>query len=78
ERESKTPFNTREDKINGKPLTVELVASKCMKSGVYLANWINCLIVAPPLTITKEEIDNGVDVLDRSLDIADNELKGDK
>lgn len=35
-------------------------------------SWITRLIIAPPLIITKGEIDNGVNVLDKSLDLADN------
>jgi 4-aminobutyrate aminotransferase-like enzyme len=33
-------------------------------------SWINYLIVAPPLIISKEEIDLGVGALDKSLDLA--------
>jgi taurine--2-oxoglutarate transaminase len=75
DRKTKQPFNTREDKLSGKPLTVDRVVGDCMKKGVYVQGWISTLIIAPPLIITKEEIDRGIAALDGSLQIADNELK---
>ncbi|HMK82795.1 MAG TPA: aspartate aminotransferase family protein [Candidatus Bathyarchaeia archaeon] len=72
--ESKEPFNTREDKLAGKPLTVDRLASECMKNGVYLQSWISHLIVAPPLIVTKEEIDQGVNAINKALEIADHEI----
>jgi taurine--2-oxoglutarate transaminase len=74
DRKSKQPFNTREDKIAGKTLTVDRVASQCMKDGVYVVSWINNLIVAPPLIIGRKDIDRGIAALDKSLDIADHEI----
>ena len=71
DRQSKTPFNTREDKIQGKPLVVDQVASQSMKKGAFVVTWINNLIVAPPLIIEKEEIDKGVEAADASLEAAD-------
>jgi taurine--2-oxoglutarate transaminase len=75
DRESKQPFNTRDDKIEGKPLIVDGVASECMKNGTYVMSWISHLIIAPPLVIEKEEIDQGVSALDKSLDLADRECR---
>lgn len=75
DRGTKEPFNTREDKLAGKPLVVDLVASECWKNGVYVATWINNLIIAPPLIIGKEEIDAGVNVLNKTLELADREVK---
>jgi taurine--2-oxoglutarate transaminase len=31
-------------------------------------SWVNHFIIAPPLIITREEIDQGVEILDQSLD----------
>jgi taurine--2-oxoglutarate transaminase len=42
-----------------------------MKEGVYCIGWISHLIVAPPLIVTREELDHGLEVLDRALRIAD-------
>ncbi len=44
---------------------------EAMKQGVYVLNIINILMVAPPLIVTEEEIDYGVDVLDNILKITD-------
>jgi taurine--2-oxoglutarate transaminase len=73
-RESRTWFNTREEKIQGKPMMVDRVANECMNNGAYVSSWINYLVIAPPLIIKKEEIDEGVDALDKSLTIADKEV----
>ena len=73
-RESRKWFNTREDKIQGKPMMVDRVASECMNQGTYVASWINYLVVAPPLIIERKEIDQGVEALDKALAIADKEV----
>ena len=72
-RKLKAPFNTREDKLAGKPMVVDRVAGECMKNGVYLMSWLNYLVIAPPLIITKEEIDRGVNAIDSALVLADKE-----
>jgi len=73
-RKTKKPFNTRADKIAGKPLTVDKVTADCMSRGVYLMGWISHLLVAPPLIISEEQIDEGIAALDESLKIADAEV----
>jgi taurine--2-oxoglutarate transaminase len=35
-----------------------------------MTHW-NVIIVAPPLTITRDEIDEGIGILDEALSIAD-------
>ena len=42
-----------------------------MKNGVFIHAWISHFVVAPPLIISKEEIDMGVKALDEALGIAD-------
>jgi taurine--2-oxoglutarate transaminase len=42
-----------------------------MKNGVFIQAWVSHFVIAPPLIITKEEIDNGVRALDNALKIAD-------
>ncbi len=70
-RETKEPFNTEEDKLEGRPLLVDEVTAAMMKDGVYCVGWVSHLIVAPPLIISREELDQGLAVLDRALAIAD-------
>lgn len=70
-RETKEPFNTMRDKVEGKPLVVDQIAAKMMGMGVAQQAWISHFVIAPPLIVTKEEIDFGINALDESLAIAD-------
>jgi taurine--2-oxoglutarate transaminase len=71
---TKSPFNTGLDKVSGKPLLVDRVAARAMANGVYVQAWLSHFVIAPPLIITREQIDDGVAALDGALDIADAEL----
>jgi taurine--2-oxoglutarate transaminase len=71
--EKKNPFNTGEDKIAGRPLVVDRVAAKMMAAGVFIQAWMSHFVIAPPLIISKEEIDRGVAALDEALGLADAE-----
>ena len=73
-RKTKESFNTKEDKVAGKPLLVDKITTEMMKNGVYLQAWISHFVIAPPLIITKEEIDFAINVLDNALNIADENL----
>jgi taurine---2-oxoglutarate transaminase len=75
-RETKMPFNTGADKIAGKPLLVDKVAARAMSNGVYIQAWMSHFVIAPPLIISKEEIDRGVSALDEALSLADAEVDG--
>jgi taurine---2-oxoglutarate transaminase len=70
-KQAKEPFNTMRDKIEGKPLVVDLVAAEMMKHGVTVQAWISHFVIAPPLIISEAEIDQGVAALDEALIIAD-------
>ena len=70
-REKKTPFVTREEKFD--PGMLKRISAAAMELGVYLVNFINVLIVAPPLIVTEEEIDEGIQALDKVLEISDKE-----
>ena len=71
DRKAKTPFNTAEDKLASRPLVAEAVAQAMLKDGVYSFPWISHLLIAPPLIITREELDRGLESLDRALVVAD-------
>jgi taurine--2-oxoglutarate transaminase len=75
DRTTRRPFNTEADKLAGRPLVAEKVAAAMMKEGVYCVAWISHLVVAPPLIITREELDHGLDVLDHALRVADEALR---
>lgn len=73
--QTKEPFNTKSDKVSGKPLVVDKVAAEMMKNGVFVQAWISHFVVAPPLIVSKEEIDIGVKALEEALGIADAEVR---
>jgi len=68
---TKQPFNTMRDKVEGKRMVVDQIAAKMMADGVAQQSWMSHFVIAPPLIVTKDELDFGVDVLDRHLVIAD-------
>ena len=70
-RMTKEPFNTYADKVSGVPLLVDQIAAKMLAEGVTIQAWVSHLIIAPPLIITKEQIDHGIAALDRNLSLAD-------
>jgi taurine--2-oxoglutarate transaminase len=70
---TKEPFNTYKDKVSGTPLTVDKVAAEMMKNGVFIQAWVSHFVIAPPLIVSKEEIDLGVKMLDNALSVADGE-----
>ena len=72
---TKTPFNTMSEKVAGKPLVVDRIAARMMGNGVFIQAWMSHFVIAPPLIITREEIDIGVAALDEALKIADDEIE---
>ncbi len=70
-RTTKEPFNNYADKVSGTPLLVDQIAGKCMADGVIIQAWVTHFVIAPPLIVTKEEIDHGIAVLDKHLAMAD-------
>ena len=72
---TKTPFNTYADKVASKPLLVDKVAARAMSNGVYIQAWMSHFVIAPPLIISKEDIDRGVAALDEALALADAEVE---
>ena len=67
----KTPFNTKDDKISGRPLLVDKIAAEMTKNGVAVNSWISHFVIAPPLIIEKSEIDIAISAFDSALKIAD-------
>ena len=75
DRNKKTPFNAYEEKLEGKPLMTDRVSRKAMEQGVYINNWLNHFVLAPPLVISEEELSKGLDTLDSCLEISDREVE---
>ncbi len=67
----RTPFNDASDFTAGSPLVVDEVLRALRQEGVYALGWISHLIVAPPLIISRSDLDTGLRALDRALCIAD-------
>ena len=72
-RKTKEPFVTRREKFQ--PNTLKKISVAAMERGVYIVNVINTLIIAPPLIVKEEQIDKGIQVLDKVIEIADKECK---
>ena len=70
-REPLVPFNATGESL----APIGRIMKAGMERGLYLMTHWNVIIVAPPLTITREELDEGFGVLDEVLSIAD-ELTG--
>ncbi|MBU2454899.1 MAG: aminotransferase class III-fold pyridoxal phosphate-dependent enzyme, partial [Proteobacteria bacterium] len=73
-RKTKEAFNVKMDKLTGAPLMTGKVSAECFKNGLYVLAWYDNLVIAPPLIITKQEIDKAIHILDNALTIADNEV----
>jgi taurine---2-oxoglutarate transaminase len=70
-RNTKEMFYEPEDKLAGKPSVLDKISADLMRNGVFVQSWLSHFIIAPPLIVTREEIDEGVRALDQSLKIAD-------
>jgi taurine---2-oxoglutarate transaminase len=70
-REPLVPFNASGDAA----APVSRIAKAALERGLYLFVHWNVVIIAPPLTITREELDEGLGVLDEVLAIADDRAR---
>ena len=69
--QTKEPFNTWQEKLDGKALVVDQVAAKMSAQGVVMQAWMSHFVLAPPLIIEKEQIDTAIAALDEALNFAD-------
>jgi len=74
-RKTKEPFNVKSDKITGTPLMTAKISGEAMANGLFINAWIDTMVIAPPLIITKEQVDEAFDILDKALVIGDNEVE---
>jgi taurine--2-oxoglutarate transaminase len=74
-RGTKKPFYDSMDKVSRKPSLLDRMATDMMSQGVYVVNWLSHFVIAPPLIIENKEIDEGVEALDHSLKISDQEVE---
>ena len=73
--DERVPFGQREDKISTGTTVVDEVTQDAYERGVYVANMINTLIIAPPLPITESDIDEAITVLDEALAVSDEAME---
>jgi taurine--2-oxoglutarate transaminase len=66
-REMLVPFNASGESA----APVARMAKAALERGLYLMTHWNVIMVVPPLTITREEVDEGIAILDEALAIAD-------
>jgi taurine--2-oxoglutarate transaminase len=66
-REPLVPFNASGEAM--KP--VAALSKRALELGVYLMTHWNVVLVVPPLTITRDELDEGLAALDEALSVAD-------
>src|SRR5581483_2943392 len=66
-REPLVPFNAGGDAA--KP--VATMAKHALERGLYLMTHWNVAMVCPPLTITRDEVEEGIAILDEALSVAD-------
>jgi taurine--2-oxoglutarate transaminase len=66
-RELLVPFNATGEAA----APVTRLARAALERGLYLMTHWNVIMVVPPLTITREEVDEGIAILDEALAIAD-------
>jgi taurine--2-oxoglutarate transaminase len=71
-REMLVPFNGGGEAA----LPVTRMAKAALEQGLYLMTHWNVVMAVPPLTVTRDEVDEGVAVLDEALAIADEYYEG--
>jgi taurine--2-oxoglutarate transaminase len=71
-REMLVPFNANAEEMQ----PVGRMAKAALERGLYLMTHWNVIMVCPPLTITRDELDEGIAILDDVLSIADEYYTG--
>lgn len=70
-KEPMVPFNAKPDEM----VLMNKVAAKLKELGLYTFVRWNYIFVAPPLCITKEQIDEGLAIISEAIKIADEDVK---
>ncbi|NYT03342.1 MAG: aspartate aminotransferase family protein, partial [Candidatus Methanofastidiosa archaeon] len=73
--QTKEQAGTREEKfMRGHAPIPAKVAGECMKNGVFFLQMVSTLLFAPPLSITEQQINEALDVVDKALEVSDKEV----
>jgi taurine--2-oxoglutarate transaminase len=70
-KEPMAPFNAKPDEMT----VMNKVAAKIKDMGMYTFVRWGYIFVAPPLIVTKEQIDEGLAIISEAIKIADAEVK---
>lgn len=70
-KEPMAPFNAKPDEM----VVMNKVAAKIKELGMYTFVRWNLVFVAPPLCVTKEQIDEGLSIISKAIEIADKEVE---
>jgi taurine--2-oxoglutarate transaminase len=73
--EKRVPFGTRNDMISDGTTVLDEVKKEAKSRGLYVLGVINTLVIAPAFTISKDEIDEGIEILDAALEVSDNAME---
>ena len=75
-RKTKKPFNVKSDVYADKgPMMTAKIAGECMKNGLWIMSWYDALMIAPPLIINQDQVEEGIHILDKALSLADEEVE---
>ena len=66
-KEPMAPFNAKPDEM----VVMNKVAAKIKELGMYTFVRWSYIFIAPPLIVTKEQIDEGLDIISQAISIAD-------
>jgi taurine--2-oxoglutarate transaminase len=72
----KTPFGTYDDRYKGVSTMVDKVAAELLNMGVYVFTGPSWFIIAPPLIINREQIDEGIEKIDQAIKKLDDQYQG--
>ena len=64
------PFNAKPDEM----VVMNKVAAKIKELGMYTFVRWSYIFIAPPLIVTKEQIDEGLEIISQALEIADENI----
>lgn len=73
-KEPMAPFNAKPDEM----VVMNKVAAKIKELGMYTFVRWNYIFIAPPLLVTKEQIDEGLEIISQAISIADEACINDK
>ncbi|HEX6333256.1 MAG TPA: aminotransferase class III-fold pyridoxal phosphate-dependent enzyme [Flavisolibacter sp.] len=71
-KEPMAPFNAKPDEMT----VMNKVAARIRELGMYTFVRWNWVFIAPPLCITREQVDEGLDIISQALRIADEAVQG--